>query len=352
MADGTRGFQRLLITKEALVEPQGEEIAAIFEADGVPITRHACDEELEAHPQAESPGTLQVRTAPFCGWITSADHGLLASRGGEFYLHPVIGCQLGCSYCYLLARPHGRRPLRYHVGLSSLFDALDRNRGSAPHPAPLLYSTGELGDSLADADLFPVAALLADHFASRTDARLELRTKSDKVSQLLQVAHGGRTTVAFSIAPQGHIDRYEPGTASLDERLDAAARCQAFGYPVALKVEPLLLSPAWQDAYDHCVKNVASRLDIAALEHVSVGCLRWSEELGSVGSFRRRYAWSMSNASRIEYKPGRRNETLPFDERLAAYVFMRRLLQQHGLKAPIWWSLEEPTLLEALKASE
>ena len=60
----------------------------------------------------------------------------------------------------------------------------------------------------------------------------------------------------------------------------------------------------------------------------------------------------MKEPERIEYRPGRWNETLPFEERLEAYRFMRELLRGHGVAARIWWSLEEPDLLAALERDE
>ena len=147
------------------------------------------------------------------------------------------------------------------------------------HP---LFCTGELADSLAELDLYPVAAILVEYFSKRKDARLELRTKSDNVDKLLGIDHKQNTTVAFSISPQEHVYKYEPGTASLEQQLVARRKCQDAGYPVALKIEPLIIIQGWQRNYQETIEAVTSRLIVSAIDHVSIGCLRWSEGLAAV----------------------------------------------------------------------
>src|SRR5581483_10099146 len=161
MARSTAGFHRMLVSEPAASSPHGRDLVRLFENAGIPILSFADDEAALAHVDARKPGTLLVLWTPSMGWITSAEHGVFFVRDGEHYLNPIVGCQFGCTYCYLMARPHGRLPLRLHVGVKELIDALDKhleNRNSGPSP---LFCTGELADSLAELDLYPVAAILA-----------------------------------------------------------------------------------------------------------------------------------------------------------------------------------------------
>jgi spore photoproduct lyase len=349
MLDQLKGFQRMLISSPAREHEFGEKVLRLFERAGLPVEELPDDDAVLQHPEAVKPKSLLVLCSPEMGWITEAECGILATRLGEHYLNPIVGCRFGCTYCYLLDMPHGRRPLRLYVAtddlLTSLGDNLNRDYGTRPR----LFCTGELADSLAELDLYPVAAVLAEYFGGRDDSRLELRTKSNNVAGLLDIEHRGNTTVAFSISPQEHVTAYEPGTASLLERIEAGRQCQEAGYPVALKLEPLIFTHDWQKRYAETVELIASRLDMGALHHVSVGCLRWSEGLAAVPIFARRHAETIESGTWIEYRPGKYNGTVALSERMAAYEWMRNLLRGHGFMAPIWWSLEEPELIAEME---
>ena len=242
-------FRRLLISAPARLTTYGQRVFEKFERAGLPTVELDADGDLQRHPDASRTGSLLVAHAPSMGWLTVAEHGVLATRPGERYVNPIVGCNSACTYCYLRGQDVGLRPVRLHVGLDSLLAALQADLDAAGPGVRRLYCTGELADSLADAELFPVGALLADFFATKPDATLELRTKSRNVDDLLTVKHNSKTTVSFSLAPQALIDRHEPGTASFDERIEAARRCQVAGYPIAFKLEPLLVSSEWKELY-------------------------------------------------------------------------------------------------------
>ena len=343
------GFSRLLVSAESVDAPFAQPMLERFRLAGIP-TEMVTTPRVDAHPWALMRGTLILLPRPMMGWITPAQHGSLAVREAENYLHPIIGCQAGCTYCYLQARPEGRRPLRMHVRVDELIRAVEehanRDEGTGP-----LFSTGELADSLLDAELFPVAAVLVKRFAETDIGRLELRTKSARVESLLDIEHRRQTTVAFSLAPAHHIRWYEPGTASLGERLDAASRLADVGYPVAIKCEPVILDEGWETAYEEMFRLVAQTIGPPRLDHVSVGCLRWSPELAKLPAFRRRHGNDLAEGTWIEYRPDRYNGTLRKQDRLNTYAHIREMLHASDIRCPIWWSLEEADVIAQLDAA-
>ena len=342
-------FQRVLISRTAANLKHGAEIVRLAGETSVPVKEFADDATVVQHCEAELPSTLQILSIPTTGWIAKADFGLLASRTNEYYLHPIVGCRFGCTYCYLLAMPHGRRPLRLYVATDDLLKSIDHKLKERSAGERTLFCTGELADSLAELDIYPVAAVLTEFFAHRTDARLELRTKSENVDRLLPLDHKGNTTVAFSIAPQENITEYEPGTASLSQRIQSARKCQLAEYPVAFKFEPLILTPNWRELYQETFRFIAANVDVTRIEHVSVGCLRWSKGLSEMSVFAKRHGSTVECGTWIEYGPSQFNGTVRRSDRLFAYELMRQMLREHGIVAPIWWSLEEGDLIAELK---
>jgi len=340
-----QGFKRILISEEIASTSQARCLMDLAIADALPV-HFSPEDAISTHVLAERSGTLIAQARPSGGWITPAEHGSLAVRPGEHYIHPAIGCVSRCTYCYLLARPEGRLPLRLHLRIEELISAVEELAGNTH--CELLFCTGELADSLGDAQLWPAAAILARRFSQGDLGILELRTKSDRVETLLPVDHNGQTIVAFSLAPESHIGRYEPVTASLEQRLAAARAVAECGYPVAFKCEPVVTDVGWREAYLAMFERVAASVQPTSIDHVSVGCLRWSQELSEHPMFKKKHGEDVAAGTLIEYRPDKFNGTLEYEQRLAVYLGIRQMINQVGLIAPIWWSLEEPRLLEEL----
>lgn len=340
------GFLRLLISAESIDTLFGKSVMDRFTRADVPI-RRVSEGSIKTDQWSRLAGTLIVLSRPAQGWITPAQHGTLAVRSFESYLHPITGCQAACTYCYLQARAGGRRPLRFHVRVDELLEEVDAYARSH-HGSNSLFCTGELADSLLDAELFPVGAILATRFAVGDLGRLELRTKASNIESLLNIKHDGRTTVAFSLSPANYIRRYEPGTASLEDRIQAACALSRAGYSLAFNFEPLILRDGWELAYNDLFVSIARALPPSCLDHVSVGCLRWSQQLAKSGAFKRHHHRDLVNGEWIEYRPNKLNGTVAKPLRLLAYDRVREMLHDAGIRCTIWWSLEEPDVVSQL----
>lgn len=343
------GFNHLLISSNVTDISEAQRLHKLAVAASIPISREA-EGLIDTHEWAGRRGTLIIKERPSVGWITAAEHGSLAVRPNEYYIHPAMGCQSACTYCYLLANPHGRLPLRIHLRLDELISEIEgkvRNRSAET----ALFCTGELADSLADVELWPAAAILVRRFSAGDLGFLEFRTKSDRIGPLLPLRHNRRTTVAFSIAPERNVHMYEPATASLKNRLHAAAALARVGYPVAFKCEPIIADPGWEEQYSSLFAQVVTIVAPQYVDHLSVGCLRWSQQLATNSIFIRKHQHEVEEGTLIEYRPNKFNGTLERERRLAIYTGIRRMIRQAGLAAPIWWSLEEQDLIAELGSS-
>ena len=142
--------------------------------------------------------------------------------------------------------------------------------------------TGELADSLVLEEPTGWAERLVHDVAGRSNAVLELKTKTALVEPLLGLDHGGRTVVAWSLNPEGIIRREELKTVGLEERLEAAARVQAAGYLVAFHFDPLIHYPGWEADYRDLVAWLAQAVDSRRVAWVSLGSLRFLPGLKTV----------------------------------------------------------------------
>jgi len=67
------------------------------------------------------------------------------------------------------------------------------------------------------------------------------------------------------------IDCFEPGTANLDERINAASLCQKHGYKIRFRIDPGIIYPGWQNDYADLVNKVITK---TTPQNITLGMLR------------------------------------------------------------------------------
>lgn len=192
-------------------------------------------------------------------------------------LNPVVGCPIDCTYCAL--QMYFNNPLiTIYSNMDNLFDELDRTLQRKPKWL-FRIGTGELTDSLALDDITGMSKTLVPYFVGKADVLFELKTKSDRIGNLLNLDHGGRTVVAWSLNPQTIIDKEEPGCASLAERLEAAQQCQQAGYKIAFHFDPLIYYSSWEEDYRSVVDDIFERINPLNIVWISLGTFRFPTSL-------------------------------------------------------------------------
>ena len=142
--------------------------------------------------------------------------------------------------------------------------------------------TGELTDSLALDAIVPYTSYLLPFFNQQSNAMLELKTKSDQITNLLNHPDPTNIIVSWSLNPQSIIDLEEKGTPSLVQRLESARACMEKGYRIGFHFDPIILMPDWEEAYLQLVNTVCDTLPITKVEWISLGSFRYRPNLKSI----------------------------------------------------------------------
>ncbi len=198
-------------------------------------------------------------------------------------------CDMDCSYCFLqsyLTNPY----LIVYSNSDALFTELDQVFSSSPSQF-FRVGTGELADSLSLEAITGYGSLLVEFFASRKNAVLELKTKTDRVDGLLRLDHRGRTVLSWSLNPRCIRRTDEHRTATINQRVRAAARAVAAGYKVAFHFDPIAEYPDWEKDYAALVADVFATVPVGSVAWISLGGLRMTRELKEV--MRRRFPKSL-----------------------------------------------------------
>ena len=217
---------------------------------------------------------------------------------GYQILHLGTQCSLGCTYCILQAY-FPNRNLRLFANLDDMVHQLEPYLSESRRQVHRI-GTGEFTDSLLLDPLTRVSEFLVPYFADQPNAVLELKTKTAQVDLLENLEHRGHTIVAWSLNPEEIIATEEAGAAPFEDRLEAARRCQDWGYRLAFHFDPLLAYPGWKQGYREVVERLFSTVEPSAVAWISLGGLRFMPSLKPI--IRRRHP--TSNILAEEFIPG------------------------------------------------
>ncbi|MCK6553200.1 radical SAM protein [Candidatus Binatia bacterium] len=192
-------------------------------------------------------------------------------------LNLAVNCPFDCGYCFLQDYAANNPALKVFAnpedGLAEV-DAVLR-----AHPdRTFRIGTAELADSLALDHLTDLSQTLVPFFAGRPNAILELKTKSDRIENLLHLDPRDRVVVSWSLNSGAIMRGDEAGTATFEQRLAAARLVQNAGYKVGLHFDPLVAHEGWEEGYRVTVQSLAT-LDLGRIAWVSLGSLRMTPSL-------------------------------------------------------------------------
>lgn len=193
-------------------------------------------------------------------------------------LHVASFCTMDCSYCILQTYFHPPL-LQFFVNredldteLTELFQKETIRR----------VGTGEFTDSLIWEPWTDLTDYLVTRFAAQNKAVLELKTKTVNIHGLGKLDHRRKTILSWSLNTPAVMKNEERRTATLDARLEAALRCQQWGYPLAFHFDPMVIYPGCERDYQMVVKMLFTRIAPENIVWISLGTLRFMPPLKPV----------------------------------------------------------------------
>ncbi|MCX9077986.1 MAG: spore photoproduct lyase, partial [Candidatus Methanoperedens sp.] len=164
----------------------------------------------------------------------------------EFSL--ASNCPGSCEYCYLQTT-QGQNPyLRVYVNLNDIHDNI-QNHIHQNGNRLTVFEAASLGDPLALEHLTGSLAKTVEFFGTLENGRLRTVTKYNNVDSFLNLRHNGHTHFRFSMNSRYVIKSFEHNTSEFDERLDAAVKIAAAGYPTGFIIAPLMIYEGWKEQY-------------------------------------------------------------------------------------------------------
>lgn len=184
-------------------------------------------------------------------------------------------CTMDCVYCILQSYFHPPL-LQYFANQDKMMNELDFffNKENAYR-----IGTGEYTDSMIWDYWTDLSKNLVKKFSSQSNALLELKTKSSNIEKLKGLDHHKKTVVAWSLNTEFVIENEENDTASLQSRLEAATKCELWGYPIAFHFDPIIMYDGCEKDYENVVESIFSNVSSKNIIWISLGAFRFMPPL-------------------------------------------------------------------------
>ena len=183
------------------------------------------------------------------------------------------GCFYQCDWCYLKLTYRAAFPF---IAIKTGYNKIKRQLGKRLEKSqtPIIFNSGEMADSLALDHLTRAGREFIPWFGRSGNGYLFMLTKSDNVDDILDLDHNGHTIVAWSMNNAAVSRKYEIGAPTFRRRLAAARKVQEAGYPLRIRLDPIVPCEGWQYAYAETIKEIFSSV---SPERITLGTLRFEK---------------------------------------------------------------------------
>lgn len=245
----------------------------------------------------------------------------------------IYGCPHGCAYC------SGGKVATVFANVEEYIA-----RAVAPTVETNLWQkvfmfNSCLTDILAFEPEYELVALLAQHFSRTSDQWHLIHTKSANVQFLVEEPLP-RTICLWSMTGATASREIEPGSATTQERIEAAGACREAGYPVRVKFKPIVPVGGWEDEAREMIGGVMTE---ARPETVGLCFVAWMsaaelERIIEPEMLDARFVEGMRESA--EAMRGIRPGPFPHELRAEVYDFYLREIRRHDPDVPVFLCTE------------
>lgn len=201
---------------------------------------------------------------------TPAEYGLGADR--HYYFSHMLNCLYDCRYCFLQGMYRSSNFVLF-VNYED-FESEIQEIANAHSNESCIFFSGYDCDSLALESLTGFASYFLKPFQELPNATLELRTKSAKVSSLMEAEPLNNVVVAFTLSPDPVAQALEHKAPTLSARMRAIKKLASQGWKIGLRFDPLIYFENCEKVYQDFIDETLEEIPKAAIHSITLGLFR------------------------------------------------------------------------------
>lgn len=188
-----------------------------------------------------------------------------------YYTSFLLNCIFDCEYCFLQGMYPSANLVAF-VNIEDFKDAITKIVSNEREPVYLAASYDT--DLIAFHGIIPYLDYFYDFFSTLPNLYVEVRTKS--AGQIFYEEHAALENfiVAFTLAPEEVIKKYEKYTPSLKARIKAVKKAIDKGFKVRLCFDPIFIDTEYESLYEKFYDYIFSEIEPGKILDVGYGFFR------------------------------------------------------------------------------
>lgn len=193
-----------------------------------------------------------------------------------YFIKNSINCIYDCKYCYLKGAFKNDIPV-FFVNYEDIFNQIENIVKSHPEKEFWFYSS-DYSDNLAVDNLSNFTKEFVPFFDSLSNAKMEIRTKSVNINNLLSIKPSKNVEIAFSLNPSEIIDLYEQKTTSLDMRIKAINKLIEKWWNVGIRFIPLIEIKNYKSIYKNFLDYLIEHINFDDISSIFIWGLLYTQK--------------------------------------------------------------------------
>lgn len=196
-----------------------------------------------------------------------------------YFFKNSLNCIYDCSYCYLKWAFKNEIPvffINYEDIKKQILKYIDKN--SSETSTDIWFYSSDYSDNLATDNLTNFTSEFVPFFDWLKNTKMEIRTKSTNIKNLLKIRPSKNIEIAFSLNPNEIINRYELKSPWLDMRIKAINKLIENWWQVWIRFLPLLEIGDYKKIYTKFLEYVSQQIDFSKIYSVFIWWLLYTKQ--------------------------------------------------------------------------
>ncbi len=272
-------YSSIFIEDEALSYPLTSHVLDSFpNSEIIPINNYKDiffrkSQSFELQKKSQSL-ILAVKKDPFI--YSSSKFAQSCGYKNFYYASLALNCIYDCEYCYLQGM-HPSANIVAYVNIDDCYAEVKQLTQCLERAEEIIFlSLSYDTDLLASESIIPYCKSWVSITQRNKSLLTEIRTKSANWKPLTKIKPSPNILLSWTFSPQNIINKHEPLTPSLKNRIKAAHTLANKGWRVRFCFDPIFFSDDWQKDYEECVNQVFHNFPITQLNDITIGSFRMS----------------------------------------------------------------------------